>query len=120
MRPKIYQNYYRDRYCQSVVAPRQLVPNWYRYVDHLSAWLKQMNEITCTLDSDADNNVKVRVSTQPLADTDLATWLSAQNNASSRLLPAVLKDNSLLDDQGNVRWRGEMEQYGRDLVSPIA
>ena len=48
-----------------------------------------------------------------------ATWLSAQNNASSRLLKVVQSPDSVVSVSGNVRWRGQMEQFGRDLVSDL-
>lgn len=88
-----------------------------------SSWrglLDQISLLQLHLAPGEQGDVRVHLACDARADSALATWISRQSNAGSRLLPLVVRPGDLLSGHGSLRWQGELERLGRSLGRELA
>jgi hypothetical protein len=89
----------------------------------ISGWrslLSQVSLLELRLEPGIDGSLGLRLSCGAKSETALATWISRQSNAGSRLLPLVTRPGDVLTGHGSFRWQGELERLGRDLAKQLA
>lgn len=94
-------------------------PIVFALLDRWRALLTQISLLQLRLSEGADGEVAIGLACSASSDTPLATWMSRQSNAGSRLLPLVTRPGDVLSLHGTLRWQGELERLGRTLAKEL-
>lgn len=81
--------------------------------------LGQIAMVRLEVGSDAAGDLRLGLACEAAAGTALAEWIGRQAGGSSRLLPMIERSNDLLTVHGQLTWRGELEEMGRDLGAAL-
>ena len=83
------------------------------------AFMKQADNLTLTIESKSEGRVKIQTQISAVTDTDLAAWSARQVNTGSRYLPVLARSDDIARFHANIRWKGEMEAIGRNVIQEI-
>jgi len=69
--------------------------------------------------SGSEGDVEIVADAYARPDSTLAAWIARQQNSGSRLLPLVRRPGDLFTAYGHLRYQGEIEAIGREIVQRL-